>query len=67
MAKKESEIILDEIIRLHPFLDKKVVKNWSDHELDKASRKLQEPRFFNYQVKRQIENMSKKKTNFLND
>ena len=52
MVKKESEIILDEIIRLHPFLDKKVVKNWSDHELDKASRKLQEPRFFNYQVKR---------------
>lgn len=58
--KKESEILLDEIVKLHPILDKNIVKNWTDHELYKASEKFQEPRFLSYRLKRDLENRALK-------
>lgn len=58
--KKESTKVLEEIIKLHPFLEKSEIKDANDDKLQKLSKQLNEPRFLSYKIKRQLEEMELK-------
>lgn len=58
--KKESTKVLEEIVKLYPFLEKSEIKDANDDKLQKLSKQLNEPRFLSYKIKRQLEEMELK-------
>ena len=54
---KNSEIILDEIVALYPFLDKKTLKWATEKQILWYIDRLQEPKLSNYLRVRRIEEM----------
>ena len=58
--KKESTKVLEEIVKLYPFLEKSEIKDANDDKLQKLSKQLNEPRFLPYKIKRQLEEMELK-------
>lgn len=59
-TQKQSEKILDEILSLHPFLERKDIKEMPENRLQKLANKLQEPRLYNYIISRNIEEQTLK-------